>query len=45
MPLEGWFIPAPGSGKLITTNHPMGFSRSGMPGNLQPWQPDWALSG
>ena len=36
VPLDGWFIPAPGSGKLITANHPMGFSRSGMPADLQP---------
>jgi uncharacterized protein len=45
VPLEGWFIPAPGSSKLIIANHPMGFSRSGMPAHLQPWQADWALSG
>ena len=31
IPLEGWFIPASGSKKLIIANHPMGFSRSGMP--------------
>jgi hypothetical protein len=23
VPLEGWFIPAPGSGKLIIANHPL----------------------
>ena len=45
VPLEGWFIPAPGSGKLIIANHPMGFSRSGMPAHLQPWHADWAPSG
>jgi hypothetical protein len=22
VPLEGWFIPAPGSGRLIIANHP-----------------------
>jgi hypothetical protein len=27
VPLEGWFIPADGSKKLIIANHPMGFSR------------------
>ena len=31
VPLEGWFIPAAGSDKLIIANHPMGFSRAGMP--------------
>jgi pimeloyl-ACP methyl ester carboxylesterase len=45
VPLEGWFIPAPGSDKLIIANHPMGFSRSGMPAHLQPWHADWAPSG
>jgi hypothetical protein len=45
VPLEGWFIPAPGSGKLIIANHPMGFSRSGMPTQHEPWHADWAPSG
>jgi len=36
---------APGSGKLIIANHPMEFSRSGMPANLQPWKADWMPSG
>jgi uncharacterized protein len=45
VPLEGWFIPAPGSSKLIIANHPMGFSRSGIPTHLQPWHADWAPSG
>ena len=45
VPLEGWFIPAPGSGKLIIANHPMGFSRSGMPTQYEPWHTDWAASG
>jgi uncharacterized protein len=45
IPLEGWYIPASGSKMLIIANHPMGFSRSGMPAHLQPWQADWALSG
>jgi fermentation-respiration switch protein FrsA (DUF1100 family) len=45
VPLEGWFIPAAGSGKLIIANHPMGFSRSGMPADVQPWHADWAPSG
>jgi len=45
VPLEGWFIPAPGSGKLIIANHPMGFNRSGMPNQYEPWHADWAASG
>ncbi len=45
VPLEGWFIPAPGSNKLIIANHPLGFSRSGIPTHLQPWHGDWAASG
>jgi hypothetical protein len=45
VPLEGWFIPAPRSGKLIIANHPMGFSRSGMPTQYEPWHADWAASG
>ena len=45
VPLEGWFIPAPGSGKLVIANHPMGFSRSGMPTQYEPWHADWAASG
>ena len=45
IPLEGWYIPASNSKRLIIANHPMGFSRSGMPAHLQPWQADWALSG
>jgi hypothetical protein len=45
VPLEGWFIPAPGSDKLIIANHPMGFSRAGIPAHLEPWKSVWALSG
>ncbi len=45
VPLEGWFIPVPGSGKLIIANHPLGFSRSGMPTQYEPWHADWAASG
>jgi hypothetical protein len=29
--LEGWFIPAEGSDKLIIANHPMGFVGPGFP--------------
>jgi uncharacterized protein len=45
VPLEGWFIPAAGSDKLIIANHPMGFSRSGIPTHLEPWRSMWVLSG
>jgi pimeloyl-ACP methyl ester carboxylesterase len=45
VPLEGWFIPAPGSDKLIIANHPMGFSRSGIPAHLEPWKSIWSSSG
>src|SRR5260370_4755095 len=44
VPLEGWFIPAPGSDTLIIANHPMGFNRSGMPTPLEPWNSQWASS-
>src|ERR1700683_720020 len=45
VPLEGWFIPAAGSNKLIVANHPMGFSRAGIPAQLEPWRSIWAPSG
>jgi pimeloyl-ACP methyl ester carboxylesterase len=45
VPLEGWFIPAPGSDKLVIANHPRGFSRAGMPSHLEPWRSVWAASG
>jgi uncharacterized protein len=38
VPLEGWFIPAPGSNKTIIGNHPMGFSRASIPAYLEPWK-------
>ncbi|MBM0106371.1 alpha/beta hydrolase [Steroidobacter sp. S1-65] len=38
VPLEGWFIPAPGSEKIIIANHPRWFSRSGLPSHLEPWK-------
>ena len=38
VPLEGWFIPAPGSDKIIVVNHPRWFSRSGLPSHLEPWR-------
>jgi hypothetical protein len=45
VPLEGWFIPAADSNKLIIANHPMGFSRAGIPTHLEPWRSIWAPSG
>ncbi|HEV3280666.1 MAG TPA: hypothetical protein VG032_03590 [Acidimicrobiales bacterium] len=45
VPLEAWFIPARGSNKLIIANHPLGFSRSGIPTQLDPWHAAWAPSG
>ncbi len=45
VPLEGWFIPAPGSDRLVIANHPMYFTRSGMPTHLEPWSAMWAPSG
>jgi uncharacterized protein len=45
VPLEGWYIPALGSDKLIIANHPMGFSRSGIPAHLEPWRSIWEPSG
>lgn len=45
VPLEGWFIPASGSNKIIIANHPMGFSRSGIPTHLEPWKSVWRTSG
>ena len=44
-PLEGWFVPAAGSDRLIVANHPMGFTRSGMPTHFEPWRSLWAASG
>jgi hypothetical protein len=45
VPLEGWFIPAARSDRLIIVNHPMGFSRSGLPTQFEPWHSLWAPSG
>ncbi|UIK11836.1 alpha/beta hydrolase [Rhizobium leguminosarum] len=36
--IEGWFIPAAGSDKLLIMNHPMPCNRYGYPGHLAPWQ-------
>ncbi|MCO1655233.1 alpha/beta hydrolase [Pseudonocardia humida] len=45
VPLEGWFIPAPGADRVVVANHPSGFSRSGLPSHLEPWRSRWASSG
>lgn len=45
VPLEGWLIPAPGSDRLVIANHPMGFTRSGLPAHVEPWRSVWAQSG
>ncbi len=34
--LDGWFIPAAGSNKIVICNHPMGFLRSRLPTQLDP---------
>lgn len=44
VPLEGWFIPAD-SDRLVIANHPMGFTRTGLPSHLEPWCSAWAPSG
>lgn len=36
--IEGWFIPAKNSKKLIICNHPMPANRYGFPGHLEPWK-------
>lgn len=38
VPLEGWFIPAPDSNKIVIANHPRWFNRSGLPSHLEPWK-------
>ncbi len=45
VPLEGWFIPCPGSNKLIIANHPMTFSRAGHPSHLEPWKSIFGATG
>lgn len=45
VPLEGWFIPASGSNKIIIVNHPRWFSRSGLPSHLEPWKSLGAAGG
>jgi uncharacterized protein len=38
VPLEAWWIPCPGSDKLIVANHPMPMNRYGFPSHLEPWK-------
>lgn len=45
VPLEGWFIPAPGSNKLVIAKHPLWFSRSRLPSHLKPWKTIGAVGG
>ena len=45
VPLEGWYIPASGSDKIIIANHPLWFSRSGLPAHLEPWKSIGAAAG
>ncbi|WP_033338088.1 alpha/beta hydrolase [Catenuloplanes japonicus] len=45
VPLEGWFIPAPGATKVIIANHPLWFNRAGLPSHLEPWKSHWAPTG
>ncbi|RCV52358.1 alpha/beta hydrolase [Marinitenerispora sediminis] len=37
-PLEAWFIPCAGSGRLIVSMHAFGFNRYGFPAHLEPWK-------
>lgn len=38
IPIEGWFIPAGGSAKLIVCMHAFGFNRYGFPSHIEPWK-------
>lgn len=38
VPLEGWFIPAADSTRLVICNHFMPGNRYGYPGHLEPWK-------
>ncbi|MBD8892650.1 alpha/beta hydrolase [Labrenzia suaedae] len=38
VPLEAWYIPCPGSAKLIIANHPRWFNRYGCPTHIEPWR-------
>jgi hypothetical protein len=45
VPLEGWLMPARGSDKIIIANHPLWFSRAGLPAHLEPWRSIGAAAG
>ncbi|GAA1657418.1 alpha/beta hydrolase family protein [Actinoplanes couchii] len=45
VPLEGWFIPAPGADRVVIANHPLGFTRAGLPSHLEPWHSRWSATG
>lgn len=36
--LEAWYIPCPGSNKIIIVNHPLLCNRSGFPAHIEPWK-------
>ncbi|QRF63424.1 S9 family peptidase [Variovorax paradoxus] len=44
-PLEAWYIPSPGSQRLIIVNHPLSFNRYGCPSHLEPWRKFGAAGG
>ena len=37
VPIEAWFIPRPGSDKLVICNHPLNFNRYGCPTDREPF--------
>jgi uncharacterized protein len=45
VPLQGWFISAAGSDKIVVANHPRWFSRAGLPAHLDPWKSLFAAVG
>ena len=45
IPLEAWFIPCPGSKRLVIANHPLGFNRWGCPSDVEPWRTFGQLGG
>jgi pimeloyl-ACP methyl ester carboxylesterase len=36
--LEAWFIPSPGSDRVVVCAHAFGFNRAGYPSHLEPWK-------
>jgi hypothetical protein len=45
VPLEGWFISAAGSDKIVIANHPRWFGRAVLPAHLDPWKSLFAAVG